>query len=98
MTSVIFNPQYKHNKPSIKREYIDCLHFTFHDIKVLLPTGTIITIQTSARGFINIWIKPSSVDRNKVTGINNSNCNNNTVNLILSHKLIESLNVKLIRF
>lgn len=37
-------------------------------IKVLLPTGTIITIQTSVRGFINIWIKPSSVDRNKVSG------------------------------
>lgn len=37
--------------------------------EVLLPTGTIITIQTSTRGFINIWIKPSSVDRNKVSGL-----------------------------
>ncbi|XP_052098806.1 uncharacterized protein LOC127733493 [Mytilus californianus] len=37
--------------------------------QVILPTGTVITIQSSGTQFINIWINPSSVDRGQTEGL-----------------------------
>ncbi|XP_060084593.1 uncharacterized protein LOC132563855 [Ylistrum balloti] len=37
--------------------------------EVHLPTGTVITIQSSARPFLNIWVKPSSLDYSQTEGL-----------------------------
>jgi hypothetical protein len=37
-------------------------------LQVILPTGTVVTVQSSGSSFINIWIKPSSVDRGNTEG------------------------------
>lgn len=35
---------------------------------MILPTGTVVTVQSSGTQFINIWINPSSVDRGQTEG------------------------------
>ncbi|XP_071167716.1 uncharacterized protein [Mytilus edulis] len=37
--------------------------------QVILPTGTVVTVQSSGTQFINIWINPSSVDRGQTEGL-----------------------------
>ncbi|XP_033756322.1 von Willebrand factor D and EGF domain-containing protein-like [Pecten maximus] len=37
--------------------------------EVHLPTGTVVTIQSSARPFLNIWVKPSSLDYSQTEGL-----------------------------
>jgi hypothetical protein len=49
--------------------HLDLLKNVFMmQLQVILPTGTVVTVQSSGSSFINIWIKPSSVDRGNTEG------------------------------